>query len=212
MPALGRIAQVAEEFRLFIRLSSTPQTWHRADDIDCAGCLAYALGIPGALGGKKCTNGFSVTSWVSKRLANVTSALTELLTQINLETKGQSQILVLNYYQPIPPPSSFVSDGSQLCTLLAAHNATTYSEALIIQSALNEAILDAVLDAESAGIPNVGLVNIGNVIGGIGSAASHGMCTSQPWVFTGSLLNHWRAVHPNAEGQEAIASAIEAKL
>jgi hypothetical protein len=126
--------------------------------------------------------------------------------------RNPSQIVVLNYYQPIPSPTQFVSDGSQLCTALAAHNLTTYIEALIIQGALNDAIGNGVNDAKSSPQhPNVDLLDISTLFGDSPGEPAHGICTADPWLFTGSLFDgkFWRAVHPTIAGQAAIATALE---
>ena len=172
-----------------------------ADDINFAGCLEYALGAPGILGGEKCSSGNSVTPTIAARLTNVTAALTTLLSQIKSETGGVTRIAVVNYYQPIPAPGDFKSDGSQLCKLLSLHKRGAYHDAEVIQAALNGAIAKAV-----AKFPKVKLVNISKILG-----ATHGMCAAHPWLFTGSLTdgNFWRAVHPTAAGQAAIARAVE---
>jgi len=182
-----------------------------ADDIDFAGCLGYALGARGFIGGRKCTAHGHVTKWVNQRLTNVTSALDQLITSIGSKTNDQTKIFVLNYYEPIPPPDSFVSDGSQLCGLLDLSKVPAFNQALIIQSALNRAIEQGIFDAEHrASPPPVTLVDISGLMGGFGATTPHGVCTAQPWVFTGSLFDakFWRAVHPNALGQQAIAQAI----
>jgi hypothetical protein len=173
-----------------------------ADDINFGGCLEYALGAPGILGGTKCSSGDSVTPTVAAKLAYVTSALETVISNIRSETKGTTRIAVVNYYQPIPPPVDFRSDGSQLCTLLDAHKRGTYHDATVIQAALNAAIAKAVTK-----YPRVTLVNIGTILG-----VTHGICTSHPWLFTGSFFDgdFWRAVHPTARGQAAIAKAVEA--
>jgi hypothetical protein len=182
-----------------------------ADDINFAGCLKYSLEIPG---GKKCTNGPAVTATVSNELANVTSALTDLIKDIGKGTDNKTTIAVVNYYQPIPTARSFKSDGSQLCSALALHNASTYREALLIATALNNAIAKGVTNALARPTHSkVISVDISSLLGD-STAAAHGMCTAQPWLFTGSLFDgaFWRAVHPNAEGQEGIAQAVEAAI
>jgi lysophospholipase L1-like esterase len=179
-----------------------------ADDIDFAGCLEYALGAPGIVGGVKCNEGNSVTPAIASRLARVTSALERTISSIETESKGTTKIAVVNYYLPIPAPSVFRSDGSQLCTLLDAHKSGAYHDAEVIQSALNAAIVKAV-----AASPGVKLVDIGSLLGGPGTGReAHQMCTAHPWLFTGSELDgqFWRAVHPTAAGQAAIAVAVEA--
>jgi hypothetical protein len=179
-----------------------------ADDIDFAGCLEYELGVPGIFGGKKCSNGNTVTFKVAVQLVEVTQSLEATIASIESQSNGLTKIAVVNYYQPIPSPSVFQSDGSQLCDLLALHKEHTYRHALIIQAGLNAAIAQAV-----AQYPGVTLVDISSLLGGPGSnVPAHQICTAQPWLFTGSLFDgvFWRALHPKLLGQVAIAKAVEA--
>jgi len=185
-----------------------------ADDINFAGCLTYALGFPGILGGIKCTDGNHVTKHVADILSNVTTGLSDTIKYIDRQTQTKTRIAVVNYYEPIPARADFVSDGSQLCTALDAHNKgnEVYHEALTIQKALNDAIAKGVSEATQAGDPAT-VIDVSNVFGGLGTT-SHGICTAQPMLFTGSLLDgkFWRAVHPTIGGQAAIAKVVEAKL
>jgi lysophospholipase L1-like esterase len=185
-----------------------------ADDINFGGCLEYVLGFPGVAGGTKCTSKGRVTSHVATLLTNVTTGLVDTLREISQESKGTAKVLVVNYYLPVPTRADFVSDGSQLCVALKAHNLSNgvYHQAVVIQSALNAALQAGVTRAQKLGY-SARMANIADVFGGLGSP-SHGMCTAQPWVFTGSSRDaiFWRAVHPNGLGQAAIANAVENQI
>lgn len=186
-----------------------------ADDINFAGCLKGALALPAKLGAKRCVNRTGITSKISSELANVTNSLSQLITAIASATNGKTRVLVLDYYDPIPNPSSFVQDGSFLCTALATRNAAAYQEALLVQGALNLAISQGVTQAASGPThPQATFVDIADVLGGISSNIAHNVCTAQPWLFSGDPFDglFWRAVHPNALGQAAIAQVVESRL
>ena len=211
-----------------------------ADDIHFSDCLAYDLARFGPVHlGKQCVSNGHVTSAVSGELANVRSELATLIEQIHPYTQT---IAVLNYYQPIPRPQNFVQSSvypngpsgpnaqvDEICWALARNLQGTYNDAVVIQSALNNAIDGAVSDAESAGVSNVKLVDLSQL------ELTHEMCTGKPAVFSGvpmprSEFNHdlatlisggsrndlkahkWRTAHPNQFGQQDIAHAIEATL
>lgn len=149
-----------------------------------------------------------MTGPVAAILSNVTSSLVNNIRLIDTESFGRANVLVIDYYEPIPPRADFVTDHSVLCTLLKANHLGNgvYHQALIILSALNKALDDGVKEANKLGYA-AKFDDIASVFGGLGKKRSHGMCTAHPWVFTGSLSDakFWRAVHPTATGQAATA-------
>jgi lysophospholipase L1-like esterase len=176
-----------------------------ANDINFSGCLIYELsGV-----GTACTSGTAVTSAIAAKLVNIENALTSLIVSIKQATHDTTRIVAVNYYQPVPAQSDFYEDGSGLCLALARTGVTVPRQhALIIQSALNGAIASVIRNH-----PEVTLVDISRLLGGFGTpTTAHAMCTRAPWLFSGSLGNDWRAVHPTSGGQIAIATAIEAKV
>jgi len=170
-----------------------------------------------------------------------------------------STIAVLDYYQPIPEPSQ-ISQGTAtgslhtnlVCAGLKPNADSTYAAAQVVLSALNRAVAGAVEDARAHHVTNVHLVDVAQAFDG------HGICTADPWVFSGEPVpdttlaadaDHilaakacsgtdvlhgaavcdtlsasalaaernlqdyvWRAAHPNAAGQRALASAVERRL
>ena len=166
---------------------------------------------------------------------------------------------MLDYYQPIPAPSQ-IADGTAVsglhtnlvCSGLKPNAASTFAAAQIVLAALNKAVAGAVGDARAHHVKNVTLVDLSSAFDG------HGICTAQPWVFsgepvpdttlaadaehivaakacsetvalhgamscaalTGSALSAeatlqdyvWRAAHPTAAGQRAIAAVVEHQL
>ena len=212
-----------------------------ADDLHFAQCLEGAISTIG-IGplqhhlflGEQCVSGNDVTAAVGGRLSLLRQSLT---TMIEHAAPDARRIAVLDYYQPIPSPADFA--GSSLgpddvvdpfCVALGANEGEVYREAQVLQGALNSAIATAVADARRAGVSNVVLVDLSTV------ALHHEVCTSAPVLFSGEsmplgrfdadlalgLFDHgdyqdlaghfWRILHPNVQGQRAIAEAVEAAL
>jgi hypothetical protein len=230
-----------------------------ADDIHFAQCLLYDLvhvhgvGIPL---GSDCVSNGGVTTPVAQELANVRTSLARA---IQLVAPHTGSVAVLNYYQPIPQPSEIADDtgasgmGTNLvCEGIRLSASGTYADAQVVLHALNRAIAGAVDDARAHGVHNVVLVDISTTVDG------HGMCTADPWVFSGERVSDltlaadaehivaakactattalhdflscssltaagvkaendikgyvWRASHPTARGQQAIASAVLRQL
>ena len=93
---------------------------------------------------------------------------------------------VLDYYQPIPRPSQIADDTfashlhtNLVCTGLKANADTTYAAAQVVLGALNRSIAGAVADARAHHVTNVTLVDIAAAMDG------HGICTADPWIFSG---------------------------
>jgi len=230
-----------------------------ADDIDFARCLEYqlasALGVGLGLG-TACVENGTVTPELTAKLAHVRSSLASA---IEAMAPDAGTIAVLDYYQPIPSPSQIADDTAAahlrtnlVCTGLKPNADSTYAAAQVVLSALNNAITGAVADARADHVTNVTLVHLASALDG------HGICTADPWVFSGepvpdaalaadvadvlaakactgtdvlhgasactllmaraaqaekSLVGYvWRAAHPNAAGQRAIAASAQRQL
>jgi hypothetical protein len=230
-----------------------------ADDIDFSACLEYQLARVLGVGiglGHSCVADGSVTPTVATQLARVRASLTRAIEAIAPHT---STIAVLDYYQPIPEPSQ-IARGTEtagvhtnlVCSGLEPNAGSTFAAAQIVLGALNRAVAGAVADARVHHVKNVTLVDVAHSFNG------HGICTSDPWVFsgepvpdttlaadaehilaakacsetsalhgamscaglTGSALAAernlqdyvWRAAHPTAAGQRALAAAVERRL
>ena len=182
-----------------------------ADDIDFGGCLMHEMKIyvPYSIYGqnsKKCVSGSGLTGGEANRLSEMRIALSVILSQIRRK-QPDATVVVLNYYQPIPSLSEFVNiDHSEVCDNLAVPGRlkTAYAHSVIIQNALNRAIATE-LEQHS----HDHLVNLagGSVFSG------HGMCTRNPFLFTGGpKAGLWRFGYPNRQGQAAIADAIRAQV
>ena len=204
-----------------------------ADDVGFARCLTLAL-LPAAdlHPADRCVVGGDVTAAVQTELHNLTVGLVGVLR--SLRAAGVPHVAVVDYYQPIPRPSDFdalrVTGGGGIdpvCALLAIHEVGVYSDAVVLQTALNAAIKSA-----TGGRPGVTFVEEASLFEG------HGMCTRQPYVFSGEPLDlaawtelwhnvehgnvgaienvlethAWRVAHPNAMGQAQIATAVESAL
>jgi hypothetical protein len=230
-----------------------------ADDIDFGTCLEYQLGRVLGVGiglGTQCVVNGTVTAAVATRLAHARTSLTDAIESV---APHAGTIAVLNYYQPVPPPSEIADDSglsglgvNLVCTGIRANAAATYAAALVVSGAVNHAVAGAVSDARARGVHNVQLIDVSAV------GAGHGMCTSDPWFFSGEELSDatltgdvariaagkacaatgalgrtspctglqvraaqakdelaahvWRAAHPTAVGQRALATAVEAQL
>ncbi|HXY27256.1 MAG TPA: hypothetical protein VEH82_03170, partial [Acidimicrobiales bacterium] len=195
-----------------------------------------------------------VTPALAAKLSNVRAALAQAIESV---APHAGRVAVLDYYQPIPAPSQIADDTAAshlqtnlVCAGLKANPASTYADAQVVAGALNRAIAGAVSDARAAHVANVLLVDISATMDG------HGICTADPWIFSGEpvpdttlaadaaaiaaadtcdrvaavgipcrsltarataaeqdLEDHvWRAAHPTAAGQQAIAEAVERRL
>jgi hypothetical protein len=230
-----------------------------ADDIDFSACLenqlARVLGVGIGLGHTCVVNG-SVTPTVAAQLARVRASLAKAIETMAPHT---STLAVLDYYQPIPQPSQIAkgtaTSGLQtnlVCAGLEPNASSTYAAAQIVLDALNRAVAGAVEDARTHHVENVALVDVAQAFNG------HGICTADPWVFSGEVVpdstlgadaEHilaakacsgtdvlhgaaacgtlsasaqmaernledfvWRAAHPNAAGQRALAASVEQQL
>jgi hypothetical protein len=93
---------------------------------------------------------------------------------------------VLDYYQPIPEASQIAqgtATGSLrtnlVCAGLKPNADSTYAAAQVVLDALNRAVAGAVEDARAHHVTNVALVDVARTFDG------HGICTADPWVFSG---------------------------
>jgi hypothetical protein len=161
-----------------------------ADDIHFAQCLifdlAHVLGVGPSLGTRCVSNG-AVTTPVAQELANVRKSLARA---IEIASPHAGTVAVLDYYQPIPRASEIADDtgasgfGTNLvCAGLKLDATGTYADAQVVLGALNRAIAGAVTDARAHRVHNVVLVDISNVVDG------HGMCTADPWVYSGERIS-----------------------
>ncbi len=230
-----------------------------ADDIDFSACLEYQLAQVLHVGvglGHSCVANGAVTPAIARDLANVRHSLTSAIETLSPHT---SAIAVLDYYQPIPEPSQ-LADGTAtsglhtnlVCSGLKPNAAGTYAAAQVVLTALNKAVAGAVADARLHHVKNVTLVDLTKAFDG------HGICTADPWAFSGELVSDttlatdaehvlaakacsdttalhgavscaaltasalaaerslqdyvWRAAHPTAAGQRAIAALVEHQL
>ncbi|HVT41467.1 MAG TPA: hypothetical protein VHD39_00685 [Acidimicrobiales bacterium] len=230
-----------------------------ADDIHFSACLEYQLARVANVNiglGTACTADGDVTPQLAVELARVRSSLAQAIEAVAPHTKT---VAVLDYYQPIPSPNE-IADHTGLsnlhtnlvCAGLKSNAASTDAAAQLVLAALNESIAAAVSDARAHHVTNVTLVDIAHATDG------HGVCTADPWVYsgepvpdatlaadtehilaakacTGTDVLHgpsvcsslaaaannaesnlqgyvWRAAHPNAAGQRAIAADVVARL
>jgi hypothetical protein len=168
-------------------------------------------------------------------------------------------VAVLDYYQPVPAPGEIASGAREadlhtnlVCAGLSPNAAGVDAAARLVLGKLNAAVAGAVDQARAHHVTNVRLVDVATVFDG------HGMCTADPWVFSGEPLpdttlaadaEHivaakacrgtdalrlpvpcaslvaasraaeqdlegyvWRAAHPTAAGQRALAAAVVAAV
>ncbi|HXZ61493.1 MAG TPA: hypothetical protein VEG62_02040 [Acidimicrobiales bacterium] len=228
-----------------------------ADDIDFAACLEYALARAAGISlglGTDCVDNGVVSPAVTAKLANVRHALARAIESV---APHADRVVVLDYYQPIPQPSQIADDTAAsnlhtnlVCAGLKTNPASTYADAQVVAGALNQAVAAAVAEARADHVTNVTLVDIAATMDG------HGMCTADPWIFSGEPVpdttlaadaadiaagatcdrvasvgigcgslgvraaaaeqdledDVWRAAHPTAAGQQAIAAAVEHAL
>jgi hypothetical protein len=230
-----------------------------ADDIDFSACLEYQLARVLGVGiglGKSCVANGSVTPTIATELTRVRASLAQA---IEAMAPHSAAIAVLDYYQPIPQPAQIAqgtATGSLhtnlVCSGLKPNASSTYAAAQIVLDALNRAVGGAVEDARAHHVTNVTLVDVAKTFDG------HGICTADPWVFSGEPVpdatlaadaEHilaakacsgtdvihgaaactslsasalaaerdlqdyvWRAAHPTAAGQRALAAAVERQL
>lgn len=230
-----------------------------ADDIDFSACLEFQLARVLGVGlglGTTCVVDGSVTPKIAADLANVRTSLARAIESV---APHAGTVAVLDYYQPIPAPSQIADDTAAsglhtnlVCSGLEPNAAGTFAAAQIVLAALNKAVAGAVADARAHHVKNVTLVDLSSAFDG------HGICTAQPWVFsgepvpdttlaadaehivaakacsetlalhgamscaalTGSALSAeatlqdyvWRAAHPTAAGQRAIAAVVAHQL
>jgi len=157
-----------------------------ADDIDFSACLEYELARVLGLGlglGDSCVANGSVTPKIATDLANVRTSLAQAIETL---APHAATVAVLDYYQPIPEPSQ-VAKGTAtsgdhtnlVCSGLKPNAGSTFTAAQIVLTALNHAVAGAVADARAHHVRNVSLVDLSGAFDG------HGICTAQPWVFSG---------------------------
>jgi hypothetical protein len=204
-----------------------------ADDIDFGGCIEGALSHS-VLHSECVSSDNTPTPSVQHELSNVTKALTAEIESVSSHTK---RVAVLDYYDPIPSPTDFAKSSIEepgrrvnpLCLLIGMDKGSLSDQGKIIVDALNRAIHQAVVNAQTAGNKNVTFVDISS------AAVGREMCTANPAIFSGEpmpiseltsdlftialsgsqndIRRHlWRAAHPNQLGQQDIAQVVEAAL
>ena len=157
-----------------------------ADDIDFSACLEYQLARVFGIGfglGHSCVADGSVTPKITADLARVRTSLAHAIETL---APHAATVAVLDYYQPIPAPAQVVKgtatsgDHTNLvCSGLKPNTGSTYAAAQIVLRALNNAVAGAVAEARVHHVKNVTLVDLSSAFNG------HGICTAQPWVFSG---------------------------
>ncbi len=157
-----------------------------ADDIDFASCLEYQLARAAGFGlglGAACVQNGKVTPALATKLDNVRSSITRAIESI---APHAATVAVLDYYQPVPDPTQIVDDAAGsggdtnlVCAGLRANAADTAAAGQVVLGALNDAVAEAVRDARADHVKNVTLVDVAHTMDG------HGVCTADPWVFSG---------------------------
>ncbi len=161
-----------------------------ADDIHFSACLEYELarveGISLGLG-TRCVVGGHVTPQLAAELSRVRTTLADAIEAV---APHAATVAVIDYYQPIPTPAQIAggaaASGSHtnlVCAGLEPNAASTYAAAQLVLSDLNTAIAGAVADARAHHVANVRLLDITAALDG------HGICTANPWVFSGEPLS-----------------------
>jgi hypothetical protein len=181
-----------------------------ADDLDFAGCLEALLGVPAVLGGDRCVtdgrDGPRLTARATAEIGEVRRGLRAAVDAVHTSAP-HAQVVVVDYYQPIPAPTAAVRGTSAVCRDLrlrtrlglgppsTSWRAVTRAEADLVQQRLDGAIRSV---ADS--YPDVRLVDIAGLFAG------HELCTTDSWLFDVP----WAAAHPTAIGQQHIAAAVMA--
>ena len=159
-----------------------------ADDTHFAECLEFALtDVIGSVGlGTDCVVNGKVTPVLATELAHVRTSLAGVIEEVAPQA---GTVAVLDYYQPVPPPGTEADDAEQtgagtnlVCAGLKLEGAGAYAAAQVVLGGLNDAVTGAVAEARSHGVHNVDLVDIAHTFDG------HGLCTSDPWVFSSELI------------------------
>jgi hypothetical protein len=158
-----------------------------ADDLGFGNCLEDIL-LHFAISGASCivrgAGGAEYPSAaVDGNLSRVRDALYNTIVKLSADVE---QIVVVDYYNLIAPPSSFSissTHGNLICSLLSIQKASVYSQSLILQKALNGVIEVAVDDARKSGVTNVTLVDISSLM------FKHAMCTDSPALFSAEAMN-----------------------
>ncbi|HXO14608.1 MAG TPA: nidogen-like domain-containing protein, partial [Mycobacterium sp.] len=175
-----------------------------ADDVDFGACLTWALTEPIPIpGGQKCVNGsdptnFSLTPRVSSELGTLYSGITNIINTIHREAPG-AQIVVLDYYQPIPQANAVLNGTSVICKDIRFSSQggdwRTYIRDIAdyLQGRLNNTVRTAAQQ-----FPDVAFVDLASLMSG------HEMCTPNTWLYSDT----WNAAHPTAPGQQQIANAV----
>jgi hypothetical protein len=230
-----------------------------ADDIHFSACLENELARVAdvAIGlGTPCLAGGRPTPALTTELSRVRTSLARAIEEV---APHAGTVAVLDYYQPVPAPGEIVAGGKEaglhtnlVCAGLEPNAAAADAAAQLVLSKLNAAVAGAVDEARAHHVTNVRLVDVATLFHG------HGMCTADPWVFSGEPLpdttlaadaEHivaakacrgtdalrlpipcaslvaasqaaeqnlegyvWRAAHPTAAGQRALAAAVTADL
>ena len=178
-----------------------------ADDIEYSGCILHELGISlkykiFGQSTSNCISGTGLTDRIARRITRFRIGLNTILNTVRRK-QPKATIVLLNYYQPLPSPSQFVTlDKSYICERLKDPKRlqNAYRASVTIQDNLNRAIKQSV--AQHPGVHLVSLAYGSRMTG-------HTMCTRHPYLFTGGPKNHfWRVTQPNQAGQAAIASTI----
>jgi hypothetical protein len=175
-----------------------------ADDTHFSECLEYELtNVIGSVGlGTNCVDNGRVTPELATELSRVRSSLASAIEEV---APHAGTVAVLDYYQPIPPPGQEADDSAQtalgtnlVCAGLKLDASGAYAAALVVLTALNDAVAGAVADAGARGVHNLTMVDIAHTFDG------HGVCTADPWVFSSELI-------PDATLADDVARIVAAK-
>jgi hypothetical protein len=186
-----------------------------ADDLGFSHCMMALLGAPSQVGAERCyysnKSGLHLTPKATTELQDVTTGLTTAINEIKIAAPD-AQIVLVNYYQPIPSPTEAVYGSGAICRDIRAHShihgwrQAASATADYVQGQLNDAIAAAATASTSSGVQ---LVDIAHLFEG------HEMCTSNSWVFSDAQswirTDAWRAAHPTKAGQAQIADAVVGK-
>jgi hypothetical protein len=177
-----------------------------ADDINFAGCLEALVGAPALLlGAHTCVrdnrNGYYLTAEAIQELASLQAGLARTIETIH-GAAPHARIVVLNYYQLIPPAGVAIEGTTALCRAIRLHGVssawrqTVRGKAEFVQQNLNGNIAAVV-----SRFPDVKLADVSNTFSG------HEFCTHDTWLFSGAH----DAGHPTRPGHVAIGGVILAR-
>ena len=160
-----------------------------ADDIHFSACLEYELARVADISiglGTSCVVNGQITSQLATELTRVRRSVAQAIETV---APHAATVAVLDYYQPIPQRAQVARgsgtsglDTNLVCAGLKPNASSTYGAAQLVLADLNHAIMGAVADARADHVKNVRLIDIAQILDG------HGICTTNPWVFSAEPL------------------------